>query len=48
MWYIVRVLSRRGVVSLRTWGQDSAHACENVVELFPYSMGFWVLDCYTA
>jgi hypothetical protein len=47
-WYNVRVLGSERVMTLRTLAEDAAQAVANVVSIFPCSMGFWVLDCYTA
>jgi hypothetical protein len=47
-WYNVRVLGSERVMTLRTLAEDAAQAVANVVSIVPCSMGFWVLDCYTA
>ena len=44
MWYIVKLMGRRGKVTLRTFAQDAAQAVDQVVYLFPMSEGYRVLD----
>lgn len=46
MWYNVKLKGPKGHLTLRTFAQDGAQAVENVVFLFPFSLGFLVVDCY--